>query len=338
MKRFSTMAAILVLGLFTAPVATQAQQGRLDSLFRNRDTTAVMDSLLAGFDEYLDSLLHRKSFFMVNVGVGTGFFSFENKNSFFFSTQKKLIITPAIAYYHRSGFGLSATAFALSDHGLSLYQWSFSPSYDLLKKKYSTGIAYTRYLSRDSLDFYTTPIKNELFAYFTYKNWWVRPSVSFSYGWGSRTQYDKERAQRLAVLLSQSDNYYVIVKNEESVRDFSMTLSLRKDIDWFNVISGEDNITFTPAILVNFGTQNFGFNTSYSYSHNAPELLPNSLPSNNEITSSAEFAPQSTTLLLRGSYLKGKFLLQPQLLLDYGLQSSDKSLRTVFSITAAVTF
>lgn len=321
-----------------APSGTQAQHNRLDSLFTNKDTTAVLDSLMAGFDEYIDSLLHRKSFFTVSVGAGTGFFSFENKNSYFFSTQKKLMVTPAIAYYHRSGFGISATAYAINDHGMSLYQWSLSPSYDLIKKKYSTGIAYTRYFSRDSLEFYTTPIKNELFTYFTYKDWWVRPSISFSYGWGSRTQYDKERARRLALLASQSDNYYVIVKNEESVRDFSMTVSLRKDIDWFNVLSHEDNITLTPALLVNFGTQNFGFNTSYTYSHNSPELLPNSLPSNNEITSSAEFAPQSATLLLRGSYLKGKFLVQPQMLLDYGLLPGDKSLRTVFTITAAVMF
>ena len=127
-----------------------SQEKGLDSLFTGRDTTAVMDSLMKDFEQFLDSLTAPKSFFALNLGVGTGFFSFEDKNSVFLTTRQKLIISPSTGYYHRSGLGISATAFLIhDDKSLNLYQVAFSPSYDLIRKKLSTGISYTRYFSKD---------------------------------------------------------------------------------------------------------------------------------------------------------------------------------------------
>jgi hypothetical protein len=75
-----------------------SQSGKLDSLFSSGDTTAVMDSLLKDFDAFLDSLATPKSFFSVSVGVGTGVFSFEEKNSVFYNSKKKLILSPSIGF------------------------------------------------------------------------------------------------------------------------------------------------------------------------------------------------------------------------------------------------
>jgi hypothetical protein len=315
-------------------------QGKLDSLFANRDTTAVMDSLFKDLDKFLDSLTAPKSFFSLNMGVGTGFFSFENKNSAFLSTRKKLIISPSAGYYHKTGLGLSATAFIMPDDGnMNVYQFALSPSYDLIRKKFSTGISYTRYFSKDSLNFYATPIQNELFIYFTWKKLWVRPSVNFSFGWGSNTEYEKRRLRRYGVILSRPDRYFVDIKNQETVQDFSISFSLRKDFDWYDVFGKNDNISFTPVVLLNSGTQNFGFNTSYSYRFNA--IRTNSLPSNREITDKTGFALQSASLALRGSYLKGRFIIQPQVLFDLyllNLDAEESPLNTVYSITAGWSF
>jgi hypothetical protein len=324
-----------------------AQNGKLDSLFNARDTTAVLDSLMKDFDKFLDSLAAPKSFFAINIAVGTGFFSFEDKNSVFFSNRQKLIISPSIGYYHKSGLGLSASAFVMNDEGgLNFYQYAFSPSYDLIRRKFSTGISYTRYLTKDSLPFYSTPIKNELFTYFSYKGWWVRPSLNVSYGWGSKADYEKRKAKRLGSLLSRSNRYYVIVRNVESVQDLSMTVSLRKDFDWYNVLGKQDNITVTPVIMLNGGTQTYGFNTSYSY--NAANgakglnlIRANSLPSNQEISDNSQFALQSASMVLRAGYLKGRLLIQPQVLFDYYLldmQDGDSRLNTVFSLSAGISF
>jgi hypothetical protein len=273
----------------------------------------------------------------VNAGIGTGFFSFNDKNTVTVNTEKKLIFSPSVGYFHKSGLGIAASAFALLNNGMNFYQYSFSPSFDYIKKSFSTGIAYTRYLTKDSLSFYTTPIQNEVFAYFSYKKWWVRPTLSLSYGWGSKEEEEKRQVIRRARLLEYS--YYVTVKNEMSVRDFSATISVRKDIDWYNVLGKSDNVTLTPIAMLNAGTQNYGFNTSYSY--NFSPVRANSLPSNSDISDNTQFALQSACMALRGSYLKGRFLLQSQVLFDYflqDLQDSGSKLNTVYSITAGVSF
>jgi hypothetical protein len=167
----------------------------------------------------------------------------------------------------------------------------------------------------------------------------VRPSVSFTYGWGSSEQYQKRKVERLARLLSQTDRYYVIVRNTESVKDFASTISLRKEFDWYEVFGKSDNITFTPILMLTAGTQNYGFNTSYSYDFSP--VRANSLPSNKDISDNTQFAMQSASLAFRGSYLKGRFLLQSQILFDYFLQDtqdSDSRLNTVYSITAGISF
>lgn len=316
----------------------KAQQSKLDSLFLNADTTAILDSLLEDFDDYLDSISRRRSLFMVGVGIGTGVFSFESKSTVFISNEKKPIITPSIGYFHKSGLGISAMGYGLlNDSKFSFYQFAISPSYDLISKKISTGISYTHYFNKDSLDFYTTPISNELYGYFSYKKWWVRPTISFSYGWGSQTAYEKQKYRIWSRQLQQLQDYYITIKNVESVRDLSVTLSLRKDFDWYGVVSKEDNITLTPVLLANAGTQQFGFNTSYSYTFNPVRV--NSLPSNNSISDQTQFAMQSVSTILRVSYMKGKFLLQPQVLFDYYLQPTDSNpFNTVFSVSVSMAF
>jgi hypothetical protein len=311
-----------------------SQTGKLDSLFASGDTTAIMDSLMKDFDLFLDSLSAPKSFFNISLGAGNGYFSFENKNSVYLSSARKLILSPGIGYYHKSGLGVSATAYLLADNGLNLYQMSFSPSYDVIRRSFSTGVSYTRYAHKDSVDFYLTPVQNEVFVYFSYKNWWVRPSINFAYGWGSKASYEKRKRTLLARLLTQNRRRFIRITNEESVQDLSMTVSVRKDFDWYNVLGKKDNITFTPVLMLTSGTQNFGFNTSYSY--NFAPIRVNSLPSNQQLSDNTAFAAQSASLVLRGSYMKGKLLIQPQVLFDYYLPAADDKFNMAFSIMAGI--
>lgn len=315
-----------------------AQRSRLDSLFMNKDTTSVIDSLMAEFDDYLDSISSPKSFFNISVGAGTGIFSFETNNSAILTSEKKLIISPAVGYFHKSGLGFSATAYMINDNSkMNFYQYVLAPSFDVIRRKFSTGISFSRYISKDSLTFYTTPIQNEFFTYFSYKNWWLRPSISMSYGWGSKTEYEKREAKLKKRLLRGGNRYYITVANKESVSDFSLTLSLRKDFNWYDVLSKRDNITFTPVVLFNSGTQNFGFNTSYTYS--LPSAIRvNATPANSKVNETTDFAPQSLSMVFRGSYIRGKFIIQPQVLFDYYLPQGEDKFNTVFSVTAGLSF
>ncbi len=321
-----------------APSTTRAQSGKLDSLFQGVDTTAVMDSLMKDFDSFLDSLHQRKSMFMIGMGVGTGFFSFENKNSVYLTTEKKLMYSPHMGYFHKSGLGVMVSGYAVNHNNkLNLYQVAISPTYDLIKRHYSAGISYTHYLTKDSVGFYTTPIRNELFAYFSYKNWWLRPGVSVSYGWGSRTDYEEQQYSIWLQRLQRSRSFYITVKNQESVQDLSVTFSVRKDFDWYDVFTSNDNFTITPVLLLNAGTQQFGFNTSYSY--NATAIRANSLPSNSSISDQTNFGVTSASAVFRCSYMIGKFMLQPQVFADYYIPKTDvQRWNSVFSVSASLTF
>lgn len=338
MKKKGIVFLLACLFGFAAVCPLQAQKTKLDSLFMNADTTAVLDSLLEDFDDYLDSLSKRKSLFFVGIGMGTGVFSFENKNTVLISNEKKLIFSPSLGYYHKSGLGISGMAFALMNNNkFSFYQFAVSPSYDLISKKISTGVSYTHYFNKDSLDFYTTPISNEVYAYFSYKKWWVRPTISASYGWGSSTAYEKQKYRIWSRQLQQTREYYITVKNVEFVRDLSVTVSVRKDFDWYDVLGKNDNFTVTPVLLANAGTQQFGFNTSYSYTFNPVRI--NSLPSNNSVSDQTKFGMQSVAAILRASYMKGKLLIQPQVLFDYYLQPTDSNpFNTVFSVNFSLAF
>src|SRR5207253_6043296 len=104
----------------------------------------------------------------------------------------------------------------------------------------------------------------------------------------------KREATRLARLLEGRRRYFV--KTTTSVSDFSATISLRKDIDWYGVLFKRDNVTLTPIAMLNAGTQTYGFNTSYSY--NFSPVRANSLPSNNDISDNSQFAFQSACFAL----------------------------------------
>ncbi len=315
-----------------------AQQSKLDSLFAKGDSTAILDSLMKDFGSFLDSLSKPKSFFTVSVGIGSGYFSFENQNSVFLTSSRKPIVSPSAGYYHKSGLGISATGFLLLDgNNTQLYQTSISPSYDLVgNKSVGMGIAYTRYFEKDSLHFYTTPIQNEFFAYFSYKKWWVRPTLSLSYGWGGKTEYAEKQTLIWRERLNRYERGFVYIKNEESVRDLAMLFSLKKDFDFYDVLVKDDGITITPVILFTAGTQNFGFNTSYQYSYNI--VRANALPSNQNISDKSEFRPQSIAGILRTDYNINKFFIMPQVLFDYYLPETEKHLNIVYSITAGFNF
>ena len=272
------------------------------------------------------------------MGIGNGYFSFENANSVFLSDAQKLIFTPSAGYYHKSGLGISTTGYFLLDKGNSqFYQFSVTPSYDFIgNRKLGFGFAFTRYFEKDSLPFYTTPIGNELFGYFTYKKWWIRPTISFCYGWGSKTEYLEKQTFIWRERLQRYDRGFIYVKNEESVKDFATIISLKHDFDFYRIFTKQDGFSITPVLLFTAATQTFGFNTSYQYSANA--IRANLLPSNQNISDQSAYRPQSFSFILRTDYNYRKFFVMPQFLLDYYIPETEKHLNTGYSITAGFNF
>lgn len=308
------------------------------------DTTLDYDLLLRDLDAFLDSILSPNSYYLANLSIARGYFNFDRKSSSTLQTEKKLTYSPSIGYYDKSGIGVTATGYMVNDDvNMNLYQFSISPSFDYLKnKKLATGISYTRYFTKDSLPFYTSPLQNELYAYFTWRKLWVRPSVQISYGWGSRSEY--EEREELITSLRLRPRGYTFINTTESVSDFSLTGSLRKDIYWLDVFTNNDYIRFTPQAAVTFGTQKFGFNQSSStYAQilrtsggSGANVLYNS--ENIYLDDKINFQPLSWSFFLKGEYSVGKFFVQPQFILDYYYPATSNNFSTLFTVNLGFMF
>jgi hypothetical protein len=319
-------------------IKTNAQQNSLDDLFKGKDSTKVMDSLMLEFESFLDSMTSRKSFFSAGIVAGTALLSYENSNNVKIDVQKRILFAPSIGYYHKTGFGLTAAAYMVNDKGnFAPYQYNIIPSFDLIKKKYSTGIAFTKSFIKDSLTFYTTPLQQEAFVYFTYKDWIIRPSVSVSYGWGTTTSFREKKVIIQKKRLRQARSIYIRETNEESINDLSLNFSIRKDFNFYSLLNGDDMLSLTPVMMLNCGTQQYGFNTTYDFSRVDLTRI-NALPSNNSITDRNSFTAQSAAVILRAAYLYKNFMVQPQFIVDYFIPGTTDQLNSAFSISANVTF
>jgi hypothetical protein len=306
------------------------------------DDTSILDydELFRDFDAFMDSILSPHSFFLANVAVGKGYFNFESKNTGAIVASSKLRYSPSLAYYHREGLGVNLSGFIVDDNeNMNFYQWGITPSYDYLAdRRLATGFSYTRYFTKDSLPFYTTPLQNELYAYFSYRSLWFKPAISASYGWGSRSEY-KERESLIQDLRLRRLGY-TYINTKESIRDFMVTASVRHDFYFLDVLANRDHARITPQIAFTSGTQKFGFNQS---SHTYGTLLRNG----NNVLFSAEnvylddhldFQPLSLSFYLRTEYSIGKFFVQPQFMLDYYFPGREDNLNALVSLNIGCIF
>lgn len=285
-------------------------------------------------DAILEGMATPKNFFSAAIGTGTGFFNYKSTSGEIFQTEKKLLFSPTLSYIHKSGFGITTTAYAVSQKdGINAYQFSATPSYDYSERRiFSTGAAFTKYFTKKDLAFYTTPIRNEAYGYFNLKRYRVQPGIAVAYGWGSRTEYthralDIERLRRIR------DSRLIRIRTDESIRDLSLLLSVKHEFNWFNVFADKDLFTLTPVLLLSSGTQNFGFNTSF---HSRSKTVNNFLPGNQYITGKTSFDTQSATAIVRADYSVGRFFIQTQVLFDYYLHTADNRFNNALAIVGGI--
>ena len=304
------------------------------------DTTLNYDELFQDFDAFMDSILSPQSYFLTSLSINKGYFNFERKNSSIIEASKKLTYSPTLAYYHKAGLGITGTGYIVDDGvNMNFYQSSITPSFDYLKNKsFATGLSFTKFFTKDSLPFYTTPLQNELYGYFTYRKWWVRPMIAMSYGWGSRTDYTQRESLIQDLRLRRRGFTYI--NTEETVSDFSMMASVRHDFYWLDVLTFKDHIRFTPQITFTSGTQKFGFNQS---SNTYATLIRNNSSvlystENVYLDDNIKFQPLSLTMFLRGEYSIGKFFVQPQFIMDYYFPAASNNFNAIFSINIGCMF
>lgn len=341
LKKCYTILAIQFLSF-----AAISQQTFIDSTSKNTLDTIPngddlnYDDLFKDLASFLDSISQPRSYFLASLSIGKGYLNFKSKSSVLLEAAQKLTYLPTLGYYHKDGFGFTATGSLVNDENtMNLYQFSLSPSFDYLKNlDWGTGVAYSRFFTKDSLTFYTSPLKNELYGYFTYRKWWIRPMVAISYGWGSRSDYAQR--QELINSLRLRRRGYTRVNTTESIADLSLVTSVRHDFYWLNVLVSQDHIRLTPQVSFTNGTQKFGFNQSSStYAtnrRNRSNVLYNS--ENIDLNDKVNFQPLSLALYLRSEYSFKKFFIQPQLVFDYYFPATEKKFNTLISLDAGFMF
>jgi len=304
------------------------------------DTSINYDDLFRDFDAFMDSILSPNSYFLASLSLGKSYYNFETKSSSLIESSKKLIYSPTMGYYHKSGFGVTTTGYIVNDKkNMNFYQFSVAPSFDYLhNKSLAAGISFTKFITKDSLPFYTTPLQNELYAYFTYRKTWIRPMLALSYGWGSRSDYIKRESVIQDLRLRRRGFTYINIK--ESVRDFSLMASVRHDFYWLDIFNKKDHIRVSPQLAFTSGTQKFGFNQSSSTYATVIRTNSNVLYSSEDVylDDQLKFQPLSLSLFLRGEYSIGRFFIQPQFVLDYYFPSVSQNLTGLFSINAGLMF
>jgi len=313
---------------------------KTDSSIFDIDTSLDYDALFRDFDSFMDSLLTPRSYSLASLSIGKGYYNYSSKTDYSISTTQKLNYSPTLGYFHKGGLGISGTGYIVNDgENLNFYQSGITPSFDYLKNRsIATGISYTRYLTRDSLPFYTTPLQNELYGYFMYRKSWFKPSVAISYGWGSRSDYMQR--EELIQDLRLRRRGFTYINTEETVSDFSLMASIRHDFYWLEVFSIRDHIRLTPQLAFTSGTQKFGFNQSSSTYATTIRTGSNVLfnTDNVYLDDQIDFQPLSLTMYLRGEYSFGKFFFQPQLILDYYFPADTKNFNALFTLNAGFFF
>jgi len=313
----------------------------------------VGQTSLEELQRQLDSILQKQEKSEVLVGIGYG-----NNPAYGAKTADferpivmKNFFSPSVAYYHKSGLSASFSGYYLVNSEKSpWFEWDLSASYDYTKSRnFLTGISYTRYFFADSSDVPVTPIKNELFVYFYYRNWWLQPGVSLDFGWGRQTDrvvnyWQIGRKRR--VTYGSSETVSTI-----SARDFNAIFALRHPFIFLDVLKFDDALLFTPSLGFTAGTAHYYSNMKgFQYISRSPKIKDDirrskanpqdsqGQPAASESEAKTGFEPRALDLTFNISYSIGKVTLSPSFTIFKPLQGEDKSFMSYFTARASYSF
>jgi len=333
---------LLLLCLCSLVQVAAQEKPRADTL--RRDTLQLADSLAyydALFDEmtsFLDSITAPRTFWLFDAGISSGYFNYVDPETFEIDERRQLTYTPSVGYFHKSGFGVNVSG-TLVQNGSQLqpFQYLATGSYDYMKKDaFTAGINFSRVFTKSNLPFYTTPLQNEVGAYFTWKKWWVKPSVFASYGWGSRSELEEREAYILSLRLRPDG--FTRIRTDERISDFSLSFSVRRDFYWLNLLGKRSSLRLTPQIVFTSGTQRFGFNqNSNTYgtvrATNLNELISSR---NQQLDDQLYFQPLSLSGFLRLEWSYRKLFVRPAYLAQYYFPAGSRNFIGVLRMNIGV--
>ena len=302
----------------------------LSSIAQKKHTNkADMDSLKQGGD-----MEKPTSYVRISAGVGNQLLSLSNKALNAQQVSNKVVFTPSLGYYHKSGFGISATGYLLSDSTTSgLYQTALTPSYEYDGDNLSSGISYTRYIVKNKYGGAIAPIQNDIYANLLFKKPWLRPGVAIGISNGVYKEINLVTVNLPGIGLRSFIDTATTKTNA-----FTLIGMLEHTFEMGGLMSADDYLSFTPAIMLNAGSSKVVTTHQNRFTPNVqdnkrkfrggtgqPDVIP--------------FGIQSIGANFNFAYSIGKFTFEPQLYLDYYLHDSDTNKFTqVYNIVFAFMF
>lgn len=256
--RVFILSIFLVFTVFlTMPSVVFAQVSKFDENELKAELDQLKgDSLMDELKSLLGTMYKPESFFSANLAYSNRLFS--TKNNALNAQQAvsgQAAFLPSVSYFHKSGFGLTATGFVRSiDKKPSFYQMAISPSYDYIGKKIITGISYTNYIKTASNSLLATPFTHEVYAYAQMRKSVIRPFLAL--GWASGFYDDvtirsfRDRGNNL--LVSDTSRVYL--------NDFSTIVGASHTFSFQNVFTKNDFITIVPSLNLIAELQNYKVN------------------------------------------------------------------------------
>lgn len=299
----------------------------LSFLFAVQSTCAQS---LAEVQRQLDSMLNNPEKSKVEIGIGFGnnpAYGGKSTDPFRPLTMKPFL-SPNLTYNHKSGWYVSAYAYYLFNATRNpWFEMDLNTGYDYTKRDIMTGVSYTRYFFKDSSDVPPTPVKNELYAYFVYRRWWLEPGVSVDMGWGKDELVSDAPGRRRETI---------------SGNDFNVTANIRHSFMYMDVLMRDDAVLFMPVFSFTAGTANYYSNLKTFQFVSRSKLIQKRnrrrIRQNEEIVSDKTgFQPRAVDLSLHASYVSGPFTVSPSYTVFKLLQGGDNGLMGFFTASVSLT-
>ena len=279
------------------------------------------------------------SYFKLGAGIGNQLLSIHNKALNAGQNVNGIIFTPSIGYYHKSGFGLSFEGYLLKDSGkTNFYQSALTPSYEYDGNDIIFGVSYSRFFVKNKYGGATSPIQNDIYTNVLFKKNWLKPGIAVGYSSGTYKEINL-----VTVTLPQIGTITFPDTAKTKTTAFSLIGSLEHTFEFFNILSEDGFLSFTPSLLANAGSAKFvvthanRFSASPSNAGRGRAKFRGGAGTGE--SSVSKFGLQSIGANFNLLYTIGKFSLEPQVYLDYYLQQTDTNKFTqVYSINMAITF
>jgi len=303
----------------------------------------IMDSLLQNDPmlKLINNMDKASSYFRINMGVGNNVYSSGDKQVETLQNNIPLVFTPSIGYYHKSGFGISFTAFLFNENKrTNFYQYSITPSFNYVKGKVAdVNLSYTHYFEKDNYNAYSSPVQEELYGTLVLKKAWIKPGIAAGYSTGRFNQIIE--IDTTVKILNRQIRIKYIDTAKIQLSSFSLAGTVEHAFIFYNLFSIKDAIIFIPQLAVITGINSYKVHHSSSL-ENYNAFTKKQIKRFRHFQSQSDkdkFDLQSFGLDLDANYTIGKFYIAPEIYFDYYLPATtDNRFSQIYSLNIGITF